>query len=49
MEAVCGLDPPVAAEHGLLHAHVCIDRLRLCFLLDGNKDDYRRIHQTRLL
>jgi hypothetical protein len=49
MKAAGGLDPPVAAEHSLLCAHVCIDRLRLCFLLDGNKDDYRRIHQTRLL
>jgi hypothetical protein len=49
MEAVGGLDSPIAAEHGLLRAHVFIDRLRQCFLLDGKKDDYRRIHQTRLL
>jgi hypothetical protein len=50
MEATGGLDPLVASEQDSLRAYgICIDRLRLCFLLDGQKDDYRRAHWSRLL
>jgi hypothetical protein len=50
MEAAGGLDPLVASEQDSLHAYgICIDRLRLCSLIDGQKDDYRCAHQSRLL
>jgi hypothetical protein len=42
MEAAGGVDPPVAAENDSLRAYgICTDRLCLCSLLDGYKDDYR--------